>query len=175
MNLSTLKRLVAKGEGPQLEFKRSTGGLRGALQTVCGFLNGDGGTVLFGVKPDGTLIGQEVSDQTLREITQALDGFEPPVRIKTDRVRLPSGREVLIFRVEGTSDTVPFTFEGRAYERVESTTRRMPQRRYEQLLLDRAHSRRRGRTRRLKGRLCRTSTGRRSSVWLNPHGLQADW
>jgi ATP-dependent DNA helicase RecG len=143
MNLSTLKRLVAKGEGPTLEFKRSTGELREALQTVCAFLNGDGGTVVFGVRPDGTLIGQEVSDQTLREMTQAMDGFEPPVRIETDRVQLPSGRDVLIFRVEGMSDTVPFTFEGRAYERIENTTRRMPQRRYEQLLLNRAHSRRR--------------------------------
>jgi ATP-dependent DNA helicase RecG len=86
MNLNTLKRLVAKGEGAQLEFKRSTGELREALQTVCAFLNGDGGTVVFGVRPDGTLIGQEVSDQTLREMTQAMDGFEPPVRIETDCV-----------------------------------------------------------------------------------------
>jgi ATP-dependent DNA helicase RecG len=143
MNLSALKRLVAKGEGTQLEFKRSTGELREALQTVCAFLNGDGGTVLFGVRPDATIIGQEVSDQTLREMTQAMDGFEPPVRIETDRVQLPSGRDVLVFHVEGLSDTVPFTFEGRVYERIESTTRRMPQRRYEQLLLNRAHSRRR--------------------------------
>jgi ATP-dependent DNA helicase RecG len=99
--------------------------------------------VVFGVRPDGTLIGQEVSDQTLREMTQAMDGFEPPVRIEADRMQLPSGRDVLLFRVEGMSDTVPYTFEVRAYERIESTTRRMPQRRYEQLLLNRAHSRRR--------------------------------
>ena len=44
MNLSTLKRLVAKGEGPTLEPKRSTGELREGLQTVCAFLNGNGGT-----------------------------------------------------------------------------------------------------------------------------------
>jgi len=31
----------------------------------------------FGVKPDGTLVGQEVSDKTLREIAQVMDGFEP--------------------------------------------------------------------------------------------------
>ncbi len=143
MNLSVLKRRVAVGEGPQLEFKRSTGELRKGLQTACAFLNGEGGKVVFGVKPDSTLIGQDVSDQTLREIAQAMDGFEPPARIETDRVRLKSGREILIFHVEGLSDTVPFTFEGRAYERVQSTTRKMPQRRYEQLLLDRVHSRRR--------------------------------
>jgi ATP-dependent DNA helicase RecG len=62
MNLNALKRLVALGEGPKLEFKRSTGELREALHTVCAFLNAHGGKVLFGVRPDGTLIGQEVSE-----------------------------------------------------------------------------------------------------------------
>src|SRR5215813_10806341 len=143
MNLSALKRLVAQGEGSQLEFKRSTGELREGLQTACAFLNGGGGKVVFGAKPDGALVGQDVSDQTLREIAQAMDAFEPPARSETDRTRLPSGREVLILNIQGQSDTVPFTFEGRAYERVESTTRKMPQRRYEQLLLDRTHSKRR--------------------------------
>jgi ATP-dependent DNA helicase RecG len=143
MDLNDFKRLVASGEGSQLEFKPSTGELREALQTLCAFLNGDGGTVIFGVRPDGTIIGQEVSDQTLREITQAMDGFEPPARIAIDRLQLESGREVLILHADSMSDTIPFTFEGRAYERMASTTRRMPQRRYEQLLLNRAHSRRR--------------------------------
>jgi ATP-dependent DNA helicase RecG len=85
MNLSTIKRLTAQGEGPQLEFKRSTGELREGLQTVCAFLNGDGGRVIFGVKPDSTLLGQDVSDQTSREIAQALDGFDPPAHLETDR------------------------------------------------------------------------------------------
>ena len=143
MKLSDLRRLVARGEGSTLEFKRSTGELRQGLRAVCAFLNGNGGKVVFGVRPDGTLVGQEVSDQTLRDIAEGLDGFEPPVRLETDRVRLKSGREALVWQVDGPADTIPFTFEGRAYERIESTTRKMPQKRYEQLLLDRAHSKRR--------------------------------
>ena len=59
MNLNALKRLVTRGEGQKLEFKRSTGELREALHTVCAFLNADGGKVLFGVRPDGTLMGQK--------------------------------------------------------------------------------------------------------------------
>ncbi len=88
-------------------------------------------------------MGQEVSDQTLRDLAQGLDGFEPPARIDIARVQLEIGREVLVFEVDGLSDTIPFTFQGRAYERVQSTTRRMPQTPYEQLLLERAHSKRR--------------------------------
>ena len=71
MTIAAFRRLIASGEGPILEFKRSTGELREGMRTACGFLNGDGGKVAFGVKPDGTLVGQEVSDKTLREI--ALD------------------------------------------------------------------------------------------------------
>jgi ATP-dependent DNA helicase RecG len=50
---------------------------------------------------------------------------------------------MLTLHVDRLPDTIPFTFEGRAYERLQSSTRRMSQRRYEQLLLERAHSRRR--------------------------------
>ncbi|MDP3722095.1 MAG: ATP-binding protein [Candidatus Omnitrophota bacterium] len=56
---------------------------------------------------------------------------------------MDKGREILILRVEGTSDSIPFTFESRPYERVGSTTRKMSQEQYEKLLFDRAHSKRR--------------------------------
>jgi ATP-dependent DNA helicase RecG len=138
-----LIQLLKQGEGPALEFKRSTGELREGLQTICAFLNGSGGMVLFGVRPDGGAEGQQVSEQTFREIAQALDRFEPPVNLPVQRVPVGSGRAVLVLRVEGTSDSIPFTYEGRPYERVGNTTRKMSQERYEALLLDRSHARRR--------------------------------
>jgi ATP-dependent DNA helicase RecG len=138
-----LIRLLKQGEGPTLEFKRSTGELREGLQTICAFLNGSGGMVLFGVRPDGNVEGQQVSDQTLREVAQAFERFEPPVNVPIERLSIRSGKELLILRVQGTSDSVPFTFEGRPYERIASATRKMSQERYEALLLERGHARRR--------------------------------
>lgn len=143
VNPNELERLLKQGEGPCLEFKRSTGEMKGAMQTLCAFLNGPGGMVLFGVRPDGTVEGQRVSDQTLRDIAQVLDRFEPPVNLPVERLPVGKGREILILRVEGTSDSIPFTFEGRPYERVSSTTRKMSQDRYEKLLLERGHAKRR--------------------------------
>jgi ATP-dependent DNA helicase RecG len=138
-----LSRLLKKGEGPSLEFKRSTGELREALQTVCAFLNGAGGMVLFGIRPDGKAEGQHVTEQTLREIAQAMDRFEPPVNIPVERMSTGAGSAVLVLCAEGTSDSIPFTYEGRPYERVGNTTRKMLQERYEALLLDRSHALRR--------------------------------
>ena len=130
-NVKQLAALVKEGEGPTLEFKRSTGELKEGMQTLCAFLNGSGGMVLFGVRPDGTVEGQEVSDQTFRDIAQAADRFEPPAHLSIQRIKIEVGREVIAVVVEGALDTRPFTYEGRAYERVGSTTRRMPQAKYE--------------------------------------------
>ncbi len=143
-NEKELVRLLKQGEGPTLEFKRSTGELREALQTICAFLNGSGGIVLFGVRPDGAAAGQEVSDQTLREIAQASDRFSPSIHLSIHRIKIKTGREVVAVSVEGGGqDVKPFTYDGRGYERVGSTTRRMTQVRYEKVLLDRAHGKRR--------------------------------
>jgi ATP-dependent DNA helicase RecG len=111
VNLNEIRRLVATGEGSGIEFKRTTGELQAGLQTACAFLNGDGGTVVFGVAPDGKVLGQEISDQTLRELAQMLERFEPPPRLSTGRIPLKDGREVLTIKVKGNSDNIPFTFE----------------------------------------------------------------
>jgi len=138
-----LSALLAQGEGESIEFKRSTGEMKEAMQTLCAFLNGIGGTVLFGIRPDGTAEGQDVTDKTLREIAQAADRFEPPAHVSIHRVKAKAGREVVAVAVEGGRDMRPFAHEGHAYERVSSTTRRMPQAKYERLLVERGHARRR--------------------------------
>ncbi len=58
--------LMKKGEGPTLEFKRSTAELQGAMQSLCAFLNESGGTVLIGVGPDGRLIGPPLAQRNTR-------------------------------------------------------------------------------------------------------------
>ena len=138
-----LSALVSQGESDTIEFKRSTGEMKEAMQTLCGFLNGMGGTVLFGVKPDGAIEGQEISDQTLRDIAQATDRFEPPAHVSIHRVKAKPARDVIAIAVEAGRDIRPFAYEGHAYERVGSTTRRMPQAKYERLLVERGHAKRR--------------------------------
>jgi len=142
-NAKQLAALVKEGEGPTLEFKRSTGELKEGMQTICGFLNSKGGTVLFGVNRKGEVEGQQVSEQTLHEITAAFGRFEPPVNVQVGRIKVQADREVIALHTDANHDSVPFTFDGRAYERIGNTTRKMSQERYESLLLDRAHARRR--------------------------------
>lgn len=53
VNIKQLPGFLRQGEGPALEFKRSTGEIKEGMQTLCAFLNGIGGTVIFGIRPDG--------------------------------------------------------------------------------------------------------------------------
>jgi len=108
-----LAALVQEGEGEALELKRSTGELKEGMQSLCAFLNGSGGMVLFGVRPAGAVEGQEVSDQTLRDIAQAADRFEPPAHISIHRIKVKAGREAVVAAVEGGVDLRPFTYEDR--------------------------------------------------------------
>lgn len=96
-----------------------------------------------GVKPDGTLVGQQVGDPTLRDVAEWRDRFEPPLEVSQETVQVGSGLAALLLSVSGQSDSVPFTCDGRPYERVGNSTRSLPQERYEALLLKRIHSRRR--------------------------------
>src|SRR5262245_51846574 len=76
---------AASGESETLEFKRTTGERREAARTLCAMLNHRGGRILFGVNPNGWVIGQQVSDRTIEEVAQELREIDPPVFPSIDR------------------------------------------------------------------------------------------
>ena len=53
MNLDDISNLIKQGETTYLEFKKSTSNLKSACETMCAFLNGDGGIVFIGVTDNG--------------------------------------------------------------------------------------------------------------------------
>lgn len=141
MILADIERIAAQGESETVEFKSSTGQLPRAGKALCGFLNRRGGMLFFGVDPDGGVAGQIISDRTLQDVAALLRGFEPQPTIEVKRVPLPgSPREILVLEVQTRADQVPFVFEGRAYERIGTTVSMMPQTRYQELLLNRIHT-----------------------------------
>ncbi len=53
-----IRKLIAQGEGINLEFKAAKSELpKNIYETVCAFLNRDGGHILLGVEDDGTIQG----------------------------------------------------------------------------------------------------------------------
>jgi len=108
------------------------------METLCAFLNKEGGTVLFGINDRKKIIGQEVADTTKRNIADAVSRLEPTVAVQIFYIPLPgSDRKVIALHVEDAKLNCPFSYKGRPYMRVESVTTTMPQATYERMLLQR--------------------------------------
>ncbi|MBW2128598.1 MAG: putative DNA binding domain-containing protein, partial [Deltaproteobacteria bacterium] len=129
------------GESDTLELKKSTAQLRRAAESLCGMLNGSGGMVIIGVTPQGRILGQQISDKTLRDVADALSKFEPPATIIQTRVPLGNGKEIIVLEAIPNPELRPYVFDGRPYQRVGSTTSILPQETYQRLLTERTHSR----------------------------------
>ena len=60
-NIDDIRKLASGDEGGRTEYKLITGQLERGMETLCAFLNGEGGTVLFGVADNGKITGQAMT------------------------------------------------------------------------------------------------------------------
>jgi len=138
MTVADIETWVRGGESETLELKRTTGERREAARTICAMLNHRGGRVIFGVEPDGRLIGQMVSDRTVEEVAQELGEIEPPVFPSIERVDFTGGRQLLVVTAQAGSGQ-PYAYRGQAYRRVGNTSRQLSREEYNRILLERLH------------------------------------
>ncbi|MDE0258581.1 MAG: putative DNA binding domain-containing protein [Gammaproteobacteria bacterium] len=131
--------LASEPESETLEFKRTTGTRREAAATVCAMLNHRGGHVLFGVTPEGSVVGQQVSDRTIEEVGAEIQRIDPPAFPEVGRIRVADGRDVIAVSVHKGS-VQPYQYRGTAYRRVGNTTVTMSAGEYNRMLFERMHS-----------------------------------
>lgn len=124
-----------------MEFKATTGQRTEAARTLSAMLNGEGGMVVFGVQPNGSVAGQQVSERTLEDITQACREIHPAYPPSIERVPIPgrAGAEVLLARVPG-GNAKPYQHKGGYYVRSGAATVAMPAETELALVLERAHA-----------------------------------
>ena len=105
-------------ESETVEFRKSTGEHKEALQAIGAMLNKHGrGELYFGVKDDGNAIGQDASDATLRQVTSRVsDKIEPAVFPTVER--LDAEEELQYVRVEFSGLSAPYSADGRYFTRV---------------------------------------------------------
>lgn len=139
MTLDQIAAWAAAGESETQELKRSTGQRREAARTLCAMLNHRGGRVIFGIEPDGRVVGQQVSDHTVEEVAQEIREIEPPVFPALERVGVGEGREVLVVAV-GPGQSQPYTHRGQAYRRVGTTNQVLSREEYNRVLIERLHA-----------------------------------
>lgn len=103
-------------ETEQVEFKKTTGELREGMISLASMLNKSGkGILYFGVRNDGEVVGQQIGDRTLREISQGIANAIKPQIIPTIIMELCDDKNVIKVSVAG--DEKPYSAYGKYYMR----------------------------------------------------------
>lgn len=103
-------------ESETLEFKKTTGELKEAMVSISSILNKHGvGTLYFGVKPNGDVIGQDVSESSLRDVSrQVYESIKPQI-YPVIQEEILDGRHVI--KVEFNGGDSPYSSMGKYYLR----------------------------------------------------------
>lgn len=91
-------------ETEQLEFKKSTGEIKEAIISIVAILNKHHkGTLYFGVKNDGTVVGQDITDETTRSVSRAVGNHIRPALYPTISKEVYGNRTVIKVEFEGNN------------------------------------------------------------------------
>lgn len=122
-------------ESEILELKKTTGELKEAMVSMAAMLNRQQkGEVYFGIKDDGVVIGQSVSENTIREISRAVsDKIEPRIYPEIEVINI-DGKNCIRVLVEGFH--APYSADGRYYLRIGDEDRKMTSAEVSRFILD---------------------------------------
>ena len=111
-------------ESETTEFKKSTSELKSGVTSIAAILNKHGkGELYFGVKDDGTVVGQMIGRDTIKQVTQTIvDNIEPRIYPKI-AVKKIKNKECVVIEFHGTD--APYFAYGRAYMRVGESDKQM--------------------------------------------------
>ena len=103
-------------ESETLEFKKSTSELKEGMISIASILNKHGvGTLYFGVKPNGDVVGQTVAESSIRDVSRAVyENIRPQIFPVIEEVVL-EGKHLI--KVEFSGNNTPYSSAGRYYLR----------------------------------------------------------
>jgi ATP-dependent DNA helicase RecG len=128
-------------ESETIEFKKSLAELGEGLNSLAAILNKHAaGELWFGIKNDGTPVGMEVTETTLRKVSQSIAAhIEPKIFPQVSNVLL-SGKSCI--RVSFSGSEKPYYSHGRAYMRVADEDRQLSAKEIESIILRKNRSHR---------------------------------
>ncbi len=103
-------------ETETIEFKKSTSELKEGMVSISSILNKHGvGTLYFGIKPNGDVIGQEVSESSLRDVSRLIyESIKPQIYPIINEEIIEDKH---IIKVEFNGEEKPYSAFGRYYLR----------------------------------------------------------
>jgi len=122
-------------ESEHIELKKSTGELKQAIISIAAILNKhEYGELYFGIKNDGEVIGQNVGEKTLRDISQAIINHIEPKIFPEITVEKLHNKKYIKTCFRGTDK--PYFAYGRVYLRVADEDKQLSSAEIEKLILE---------------------------------------
>ena len=111
-------------ETETLEFKKSTGEVKAAMDDVCAILNKHGeGKLIFGVKHNGDVCGQEVGSESLDDVAKKIkEAIEPTIYPSIYEEDI-DGKKCIVVDFKGKER--PYSSYGRYFKRVVDRSEKM--------------------------------------------------
>src|SRR5271169_3490784 len=104
MNFRDVNLLIEEGEGFTIEFKRKISSAEKIARALIAFANTKGGTILFGVDDDGSILGVESEKTEIDLIEEAGNNFcDPPIAPSIDIIPFNS-KDVIAASVDESDD-----------------------------------------------------------------------
>jgi len=122
-------------ESETVELKKSLAELKEGLVSIAAILNKHGaGELWFGVAPSGKPAGLEITDKTLRDLSQAIAAHIEPKIYPQVTAQIVSGKTCIHIRFDGQN--APYFAHGRAYMRVADEDRQLSAAELETIIVD---------------------------------------
>ena len=139
MTIEDVKVIIRGDETRTLEMKKTTGELKDGMRSACAFLNTAGGWLFFGIAPTTLkILGQEVTDNTRKEIAREIAKLEPLIDLPVEYIDVPNRPDCQVIAIHLDAPSywdVPYTYDNKPYMRIESTTVVMPRDIFEDRLM----------------------------------------
>ncbi len=121
-------------ETEKRELKKSTSELKEAIVSIAAILNKhQRGEVYFGIGNDGTVVGQSVTEKTVRDVSRTISEYiEPKIYPGVERIEIDSRACI---KVKFAGDEILYFAYGRAYMRVGDEDRQLSAKELEKLIL----------------------------------------
>jgi len=122
-------------ESETIELKKSLAELKEGLVSIAAILNKHGaGELWFGVAPSGKPTGLDVTEKTLRDLSQAISAHIEPKIYPQVTTQTVAGTNCIHIRFDGQN--APYFAHGRAYMRVADADRQLSAAELEQIIVD---------------------------------------
>ena len=117
MTQDAISALIARSEGPTVEFKRSL--TQGHWPELCAFANADGGTILIGVTDAGEIVGVANHDRLKSRLQSTACSAEPPIEMEVESL------DRVLRVVVQPQKRKPYSFGGRFFMRIGANSQQM--------------------------------------------------